>query len=363
MNSALDQNQNHRIQAAASPNPNAIEISVVIPAYNEAPSLEELVARIDETMRRGFGSPKNHEIIVVDDGSSDDTQDQLFKLTNRFPCLRGVVLIRNLGKSAALMTGFGQARGDVIVTIDADLQDRPEDIPALVSKLREGYGLVSGWRQPRCDTLFRRLGSRLYNAVVRRVSGLDIHDMNSGIKAINQDVIRTIRVYGDFHRYIPLLTDLAGHSISEVAVTNDPRRYGESKYAAFRYQGLFDLVTILFTHYYMHRPLHFFAKASAVFLIPSTFVLGVMIIRHLLALVGLGDETWLMFERPLLTLLVVMFIVGVNIFLTGLACDFFLHHQSGRGIDESMRRNIKKEIHIDSPTDDGASPPPRSPQL
>ena len=320
------------------------DVSIVVPAFNEAESLSELTSRIDMVMKTGFDHPRRYEALIVDDGSTDDTSDVLEELIRTNANIRGIRLRRNLGKSMALMAGFGRAEGDLVVILDADLQDRPEDIPALLGKLDEGFDLVSGWRKTRHDGWLRRLGSGLFNRTVRLTSKLDLHDMNSGIKVMRREVIDNIQVYGQFHRYIPLLASNAGFAVTEIPVANDARRYGMSKYPAIRYQGLFDLISIMFTHGHMHSPLHFFAKVAAVFLIPSSLMLAYMITSHLLAIVGIGGEDALLFERPRLTISLVMFVVRTNIFLTGFVCDFFLHHLNRTHLRSTVETVIASEI-------------------
>ncbi|MDA1133290.1 MAG: glycosyltransferase family 2 protein, partial [Proteobacteria bacterium] len=280
-----------------------------------------MVGRVDEVFRGGFGRNVEHEIIVVDDGSADDTQSVLVRLCSQYPQLRAVVLRRNSGKSMALMAGFALARGNVIVTLDADLQDNPEDIPALAESLATGFDLVIGRRQKRKDTLIRKLGSRLFNWAVRRAAGVSVRDMNSGFKIYKAEVIRNIAVYGQFHRFIPLLAHSYGFKIGECPVRNSPRRYGSSKFTTLRYQGLVDLLSLLFIHNYHLSPLHFFAKMSAVFVVPSASILMYFILRHVLAAIGIGGP-YMITERPLLSISLTMFLIGINVLLTGFVCDF-----------------------------------------
>ena len=226
------------------------EYTVVIPAFNESESLPELVRRVDAAFRQGFDEPKLYEIIVVDDGSTDDTRDVLARLREEHTCLRAVILRRNAGKSMALMTGFLKSRGARVVTMDADLQDNPEDMPNLLRKLNEGFDLVSGWRQNRQDKSFRKIGSKIFNSAVAKTTGLKLHDLNCGFKLYRQEMVKALCVYGQYHRYIPLQAHLMGFRVSEEKIGNTQRKHGKSKYKAFRYQGLFDLLSILFTYKY-----------------------------------------------------------------------------------------------------------------
>ncbi len=319
-------------------------ISVVIAALNEADSLPELIDRIEATFARDFADGWKHEIIVIDDGSSDDSHAALRDLAATRPFLRPIILRRNVGKSMALTSGFLKAQGEYIVTMDADLQDNPEDIPRLIEILEQGCDVVAGMRQNRMDTWQRRLGSKVFNRTVRAITGLDIHDLNCGFKAYRSRVVKSIAVYGQFHRYIPLLAHFAGFRVLECPVQNNPRRHGKSRYPTIRYRGLFDLLTILFVNKYDLSPLHFFAKVAAVFLIPSTLVLGYFIGRHVMSLLGIGGE-FLITERPLLSISLSMFLMGTNIFLTGFVCDFVLYHLIRGSIDRMSNLNIEESIN------------------
>lgn len=321
-------------------------LSVVVPAYNEVESLPELVERIDVTvakMKDPSGVPLTHEILIVDDGSEDGTADFLRDRSVAAPHLRGIILRRNQGKAQALMVGFLKARGKVVVTMDADLQDNPEDIPLLLEKLWQDFDLVSGARARRNDSTVRRLGSKVFNWAVRRSSGLSLRDMNCGFKAYRIEVVRSIVVYGQFHRYIPLLAHFNGFKVSEVQVGNSPRKYGTSKYPAFRYQGLLDLMSILFTSNYNLSPLHFFAKVSSFFLIPSALYIIYITIRYLLGLFGIGADIILL-GRPSISVSLTFFLVGVNIFLTGFVCDFILHHLIRSRLDVLRHVAIHEEV-------------------
>ena len=205
-----------------------IQISIVIPSFNEAASLPELVDRVARTMNKFFRN--NFELLIVDDGSTDETQLTLSRLVKKYSFLKGILLRTNFGKSTALMAGFADTKGEFVVTLDADLQDQPEEIPKLISKLNGGYDLVNGWRVNRHDTWFRKLGSRLFNFVVRKYTGLQLKDENSGFKAYRKKVIENLFVYGQFHRLIPLQTHLRGFKICEIKIKNNARKYGSSKY-------------------------------------------------------------------------------------------------------------------------------------
>lgn len=319
----------------------APEFSVVIPAFNEASSIPELVKRIDAVFTGGFSERRSYEIIVVDDGSKDDTRDVVREYGKKYHTLRIIVLRRNVGKSMALMTGFLKSRGKFVVTLDADLQDCPEDIPGLVEKIEEGYDLVSGKRSKRQDSLIRRIGSFFYNYTVRKLTGLEINDLNCGFKIYRREVVEALAIYGQFHRYIPLIAFQAGFKVTEAPVQNMPRKHGTSKFSTFRYQGLFDLMSIIFTYRYNLSPLHFFAKISAVFVFPSAVILTYLVGGYLLTLLGIVEVY--IGPRPLLSLSLTMFMIGVSIFLTGFVCDFMLNHMIKHRIEDLCNMNIEEE--------------------
>ena len=325
-----------------------LAISVVIAALNEVDSLPELIERVEAVFEKEFGGGKSCEIIVIDDGSNDGSRELLRDLAARRPHLRPIILRRNVGKSMALTCGFQKARGGYVVTLDADLQDNPEDIPRLIEALEQGNDVVAGAREKRQDSFSRKLGSRLFNGTVRRITGLDIRDLNCGFKAYRTEVVKSIAVYGQFHRYIPLLAHNAGFKVVECPVRNSPRKHGASRYPTIRYRGLFDLLTILFVHKYDLSPLHFFAKVAAVFLIPSVLILGYFIGRHVLSLLGLVDEFQIT-ERPLVSISLSMFVAGINIFLTGFVCDFILYHLIRGRIHRISDLNIAESINHGEP--------------
>lgn len=300
------------------------EYSVIIPVYCEQDGLLELTARTAAALA-GMGMGNAFEIIFVDDGSIDDTRSLLKTLAATHPYVRTIRLRRNCGKSLALMAGFRAARGKVVITMDGDLQDPPEDIPTLAAKIAEGWDMVNGWRVKRQDQNVRKLGSRFYNMAIRRLSGLNLHDQNCGMKAYRSKVLRSLVVYGQYHRFLPLQAHLAGYKVTEVAIANMGRKYGTSKFQTFRWQGLFDLLSLLFTHKYALNPLHFFGVASLAVILPSILMLAWFTGEQSLYWFGLGDSFKVQ-NRPLLALAMTTMMLGVFIFLTGFVCDFFLHH-------------------------------------
>jgi len=309
----------------------------VVAALNEVESLPELIERIEGVFADGFETKRCYEIIIVDDGSSDGSEQLLRELAAERPHLRPIILRRNVGKSMALTSGFQKARGAYVITMDADLQDNPEDIPHMVEVLELGNDVVAGAREKRQDTVSRKLGSKLFNGMVRRFTGLDIHDLNCGFKAYRVEVVKSIVVYGQFHRYIPLLAHYAGFKVIECPVRNSPRKHGTSRYPTIRYRGLFDLLTIMFVRKYELSPLHFFAKVAAVFLIPSVLILGYFIGRHALSLLGIGGEFQIT-ERPVVS-------ISLSMFLTGFVCDFVLYHLIRSRIHPMSDLNIAEIIN------------------
>ena len=234
------------------------DVTVVVPAYNEADSLPELVERIRAVLApRG----KPWEIVILDDGSTDATREVLKDLAARVPELRYRSFLRNYGKSAALAVGFSEAKGDRIITMDADLQDDPAEIPGLLAKLDEGWDLVSGWKRVRHDPVSKTIPSKLFNGVTGTVSGLRLHDFNCGLKAYRAPVARDLPVYGELHRFLPALAHWRGYRVTEIPVQHHPRRHGTSKFGTNRFvNGFLDLLTVTFVHSGRFSPLHVFGR-------------------------------------------------------------------------------------------------------
>lgn len=314
--------------------------SIVVPCYNESASVPELIARVEAVMS-SRGWQDDFEIVFADDGSTDETPTLLAGIGRDKSYVRTVRLRCNSGKALALMAAFRQVRGAVVVTMDGDLQDNPEDIPTLVDALDKGFDMVSGHRQNRQDTLFRRLGSKVYNGTVRRMTGLDLHDMNCGFKAYRREVVESVVVFGHYHRYIPLQAHLLGWKVGEAPVSNSPRRYGQSRYRAFRYEGLFDFLSLLFTYRYAMSPMHFFGKMSLIFILPCSSVLLWMLGEHFVYLLS-GDKDLMLLNRPMLLLALIGWIAGILVFLTGFLCDFILHHNIRSNIDEVIALRLDR---------------------
>ncbi len=289
---------------------NAPLISVVIPLFNEEESLEELGARLVPVLQKMSGGA--YEVIFVDDGSTDSSYEVLRKLNRENRRFKAIRFRANYGKSAALAVGFEQVRGDYVFTMDADLQDDPDELPKLLTELQKGYDLVSGWKKTRRDPLHKTLPSKLFNSVVRKVTRLKIHDFNCGLKVYRREVLPTLSVYGEMHRYLPAQAHWQGFRVTELAVTHHPRKHGISKFGMSRLvKGFLDLLTLVLTTRYARRPLHIFGTV------------GIAI-----ATIGFLIDFWLSIEwflgktsltnRPLALLGVLLIIVGVQLISIGL---------------------------------------------
>jgi len=302
-------------------------LSLVIPVYNEADSLRPLVVEIDEALT-GYGSP--YEIVFVDDGSADGSFAVMKELAAARDDVRVVKLRRNFGKAAALSHGFAAARGDIIVTMDGDRQDDPAEIPALTAPLAEGHDLVSGWKQRRQDPLNKTLPSRFFNWTVRKASGIPLHDFNCGLKAYKREVVDTISIYGELHRYIPVVAAQAGFRVTEVKVNHRRRTAGRSKYGWQRYlRGYLDLLTVLFLGRYQHRPQHLFGGLGTMLM-----VIGVLIEVYLtIDKLAFGHPIG---QRPLLLLGALFIIVGVQLLSLGLIGELIANSRARSGPDPAQ---------------------------
>jgi glycosyltransferase involved in cell wall biosynthesis len=300
------------VTPAASPGrppiASTVDISVVIAVLNERESLEPLFGEIEAACT---GTGRSWEVVWVDDGSTDGSTDVLERLARERAAVRLVRLRRHFGKSAALRAGFDQSRGAVVVTMDGDGQDDPAEIPALLAKLEEGYDVVSGWKQERRDPLFKRWGSRMFNRLTARLSGVPLHDVNCGLKAYRGPAVRALELYGEQHRLIPVLGFQRGWRVAELPVHHRPREHGRSKFGAERYaRGLLDLFGVLFIGRYQYRPLHLFGGAGLV----SLFIgLGICAYLTLEKLSGQSIG-----QRPLLVLGVLLILAGIQLFTLGL---------------------------------------------
>lgn len=331
-----------------------VMLSIVIPAFNEADSVPEMVDRIAAALAETKFAGR-FEILYVDDGSTDGTLAAIRQARTRHPCVHALSLRTNLGKAMALMVGFSKARGDIIVTMDADLQDNPEDIPSLVAMLEDkNLDLVCGWRQKREDTAIRRAGSWLFNRTLHKLTGLSIRDQNCGFKVYRASLTRRLNIYGHFHRLIPMQAFLLGYAVGEAPVRNSERKHGHSKYRAFRYEGFFDFLSVLFAVRFGFAPLHFFGLISLAFVLPGILVLIWLFGEHFLFLLtGTGAQ---LVDRPLLTLSLTTILTGIIILTTGFVCDFVLYHHARSNMTGIVAFALKdmqdEELAMDSGSGD-----------
>ncbi|HOG05478.1 MAG: glycosyltransferase family 2 protein [Paludibacter sp.] len=316
-----------------------MNISVVIPLYNEAESLPKLHDWIDKVMQKNQFS---YEIIFVDDGSTDDSWKVIEDLKSRSKHVRGIKFRNNYGKSPALHCGFQEVQGDVVITMDADLQDSPDEIPELYRMItKEGYDLVSGWKKKRYDSkLTKNLPSKIYNATARRVTGLKLHDMNCGLKAYKKEVVKNIEVYGEMHRYIPYLAKNAGFTkIGEKVVTHRKREFGTTKFGMNRFvNGYLDLMTVWFLNKFGKKPMHFFGLyGSLMFILGfiAVIVVGAIKIHAIINQV----KAILVTDSPYFYIALVAMILGAQLFMTG-----FLGEIIARNSSERNNYKIEKKI-------------------
>lgn len=301
------------------------DISVVIPVYNERESLPELLDELTSVLEERY----NYELIFIDDGSTDDSLKYLKDRTQSSDRIAVIGFLRNYGKSAALSAGFRKAQGDYIVSIDADLQDDPHEIPKLIKRMEGGDDLVSGWKKRRLDPLFKRLSSRLFNFTTRLLTGVKIHDFNCGLKVYRRSLAKTLDIYGGMHRYIPVLAAKKGFRVGEVVVNHRPRKYGTTKYGGGRYfHGLFDLLTVLFLSRYTRRPLHLFGIFGLLSLLAGIGVnIYVVYLKY-----ALGEP----FQRHIALLVfgVMLLILGVQFISIGLLGEMIA--QTHQGAEEKV---------------------------
>ncbi|MGH2931950.1 MAG: glycosyltransferase family 2 protein [Gaiellaceae bacterium] len=309
-------------------------ISVVVPVHDEERSVALLYDEVQAALDP-LGEP--WEAVFVDDGSTDGTFAALTRLHAQTDNTRVVRLRRNFGKAAALAAGFAQAQGETVVTIDGDLQDDPSEIPRLLAKLDEGFDLVTGWKAKRRDPLRRRILSRIFNAVSGRVSGLKLHDMNCGLKAYRAEVLDGMRIYGELHRFLPVLAHYRGYRVAELPVNHRPRQHGRSRYGLERYvRGFLDLLTVSFMGRYRHRPLHFFGGLGLVL-----GCLGIALLGYLTVLKATGEAIG---HRPLLTLGVLLVVVGLQFFSLGLISEMITSHHEERAQERERAELLVDEV-------------------
>ncbi|MCD4693469.1 MAG: glycosyltransferase family 2 protein [Calditrichales bacterium] len=307
-----------------------MDVSIVIPLYDEKDSLKELTERVISQLKL---LKKKYEILFIDDGSRDGSFDILLELKKQYPEIRIIRFRKNFGKSAALSEGFKRANGEMVITMDADLQDDPAEIPGFIKKLESGLDLVSGWKKKRHDPISKTVPSKLFNLATRILTGIKIHDFNCGIKAYRKAVIKAIPVYGELHRYLPVLAHWQGFKVGEIIVQHHARKFGKTKFGFRRFlSGFFDLLTVLFITRYGQKPLHLFGFVGLL-----SMFLGFSISLYLTILwfqgYGIG-------HRPLLFLGVLLLIVGVQSFTLG-----FIGEMLTSTRDESFECSIQDEIN------------------
>lgn len=303
------------------------QISVIIPVFNEDESITELTQWIGRVMKtHGF----SYELILVNDGSTDDSWSVMQALSAQSTEIKGLNFTRNFGKSAALDAGFAKASGEVVITMDADLQDSPEEIPELYRMVTdEGYDVVSGWKKERHDPIGKTLPSRFFNGVTRWISGIPLHDFNCGLKAYRNKVVKNIHVYGEMHRYIPLLAKWNGFSkIGEKVVKHQARKYGVSKFGLERFlNGFLDLISVSFVHRYKKKPMHFFGLLGTLSFLTG-FIITCWLIGKKIYGLSQGLNVREVVDQPLFFLALVALIIGVQLFLTGFIGELMTSNQA-----------------------------------
>lgn len=307
------------------------KLSIVIPLFNEAKNISQLYVELKPVME---GLEEEYEIIFVDDGSCDNSFSILEDLYNRGQTVKAIQFTRNFGKSAALSTGFKQTRGKIVITMDADLQDDPREIPHFIHQLEQGYDLVSGWRFPRKDPLSKILASKVFNCLTSAFTGVKVHDFNCGFKAYREKVVKDLDLYGELYRYIPVLANWKGYKIGEVKVRHRSRIHGQSKYSTGRlFRGMADLITVMFLTKYMEKPLHLFGGIGLLL-----FLAGLVVNVYLVILKLLGQG---IADRPLLWLGILLIVVGLQIVSTGLIGEM-IASKSGKSMQNYIIKKILK---------------------
>lgn len=317
-------------------------ISIIVPLYNEDESLPELASWIERVMTQHHYS---YEVIMVNDGSTDKSWDVIQELASKNSCIKGISFRRNYGKSAALNVGFEHAEGDVVITMDADLQDSPDEVPELYKMITEdGFDLVSGWKKKRHDPISKTIPTKLYNYVTGRMSGVRLHDMNCGLKAYKYDVVKNIEVYGEMHRYIPVIAKWAGFKkIGEKVVQHQARKFGTTKFGGLErfVRGPLDLLSIIFVSKFGRRPMHFFGGWGLFVFAISFFTVLFMAIQKLWAIYH-HQKMRLIADDPLFYIALVSAIIGIQLFLTG-----FLAEMVSRNSPDRNNYRIKTKLGLE----------------
>jgi glycosyltransferase involved in cell wall biosynthesis len=314
---------------------------VVIPVFDEAHSIEPLHRQLGSALA-AIGAPS--EIIFVDDGSGDDTLQQLAALSEHDPRVRAISLRRNFGKTAALLAGFQEASGEVIVTMDGDLQDDPKELPRFLSAIDGGYDLVSGWKRKRRDPASKTVPSRLFNLTVRRATGIPLHDFNCGYKAYRREVLEELKLYGELHRFIPVMAYWRGYRVGELEVEHHPRQFGRSKFGTGRlFKGLLDFVKVLFLTRYLQRPLQLFGLLGVILLLLGAAGFGYLFVLKLMG------QSLFNAHGPLLFLSGILIVSGLQLFMLGLIGEMLRHYSFHPDDEYSVKVRLSSGGSLDGP--------------
>lgn len=302
-------------------------ISIIVPVFNEEESIKVFFVRLADELER---LKQKYEIIFVDDGSKDTSLELLKEVAQKDSCVHIYSFRKNQGKAEALTLGFRKAKGDIVVTLDADLQDKPLEIPKLLAKIEEGWEVVCGWRKNRNDPFPKVISSKIFNALASSFWGLQLHDYNCGLKALTKDAAKNLDLYGGMHRFIPLLAYQQGFTVTEVPVLHDKRKYGHSKYGFSKiFKDLPDIFTMLFLSKYGNRPLHFFGVAGSILILIGIIILGY------LSMLWFGGES--IGRRPLLFLGMLLMLAGLQVFFTGFLADLIINLTRRKGVDHLLK--------------------------
>ena len=315
-----------------------MDISIVIPLLNEAESLPELCSWIDRVMQKNNYS---YEVLLIDDGSKDESWSVIEDISSQNQSVHGIKFRRNYGKSAALNIGFQKVKGDVVITMDADLQDSPDEIPALYNKImKDDYDLVSGWKQKRYDPLSKTIPTKLFNWAARRASGIYLHDFNCGLKSYKNTVVKSVEIHGEMHRYIPVLAKWAGFAnITEQVVEHQSRKYGETKFGLERFvNGFLDLLTITFVTRFGKKPMHFFGVIGTIMFLLGLSIFGYIVAEKIYAL-GNNISAKNIADLSIFYIALTSMIIGVQLFLAGFISEMISRSSNGRN-----NYQIEKEV-------------------
>ena len=315
-----------------------MDISIIIPLFNEEESLPELCSWIEKVMNKNNYS---YELLLMDDGSKDKSWSVIENISSKNSNIKGIKFRRNYGKSAALNIGFQKALGNVVITMDADLQDSPDEIPALYDKImKEGYDLVSGWKQKRYDPLSKTIPTKLFNWAARKASGIYLHDFNCGLKSYKNNVVKSVEVHGEMHRYIPVLAKWAGfEKITEQVVEHQSRKYGETKFGLERFvNGFLDLLTITFVTRFGKKPMHFFGVVGTIMFILGFSIFGFIVIEKLNAIIN-NVAAKNIADMSIFYIALTSMIIGVQLFLAG-----FISEMISRSSNDRNNYQIEKEV-------------------